>query len=63
MVLENGLFMLILRQKTKIDYLKDNWFISGQQKFKDLNMKKEISLFHLNNKDISTNLENLCNSI
>jgi len=52
-----------IKTKQKIDYLKDNWFISGQQKFRDLNMKKEISLFHLNNKDISSNLENLSNSI
>ena len=52
-----------IKTKQKIDYLKDNWFISGQQKFRDLNMKKEISLFHLNNKDISSNLENLSNII
>ena len=48
---------------SQFEYLKDVWFISGLDKYKDINRKKEISLFHLNNKELSINLLNLSNNL
>ena len=52
-----------IKTKQNIEYLKDVWFISGLDKYKDINRKKEISLFHLNNKELSINLLNLSNNL
>ena len=52
-----------IKTKQNIEYLKDVWFISGLDKYKDLNRKKEISLFHLNYKELSLNLLNLSNNL
>jgi len=41
----------------KINYLKQSWYELGNKKFKDLDWKKEISLFHLNNKNLKKQLE------
>ena len=41
----------------KINYLKESWYELGNTKFKDLDWKKEISLFHLNNKNLKKQLE------
>ena len=48
-----------IKKQQKTEYLKDNWFVSGFNRFKELNMKREISLFHLNNKNLTNNLEDL----
>ena len=37
--------------------------MSGLNRFKELNLKKEISLFHLNNKNLTSNLENLSEKV
>ena len=52
-----------IKNKNEDDYLSDNWFTSGFNRFKDLNLKKEISLFHLNNKSLTANLEDLSKEI
>ena len=52
-----------IKNKKEDDYLSDNWFTSGFNRFKDLNLKKEISLFHLNNKSLTANLENLSKEV
>ena len=52
-----------IKNKNEDDYLSDNWFTSGFNRFKDLNLKKEISLFHLNNKSLTANLENLSKEV
>lgn len=52
-----------IKKYQKTEYLNDNWFLSGLSRFKELNMKKEISLFHLNDKNISSNLLNLSKEI
>tara|TARA_B100001079_G_C16280159_1_gene456133 strand:- start:339 stop:941 length:603 start_codon:yes stop_codon:yes gene_type:complete len=52
-----------IKKHQNTEYLDDNWFVSGLSKFKELNMKKEISLFHLNDKNISSNLLNLSKEI
>ena len=52
-----------IKNKKKVNYLSDNWFTSGFNRFKDLNLKKEISLFHLNNKSLTADLENLSKEV
>ena len=52
-----------IKNKNEDDYLSDNWFTSGFNRFKDLNLKKEISLFHLNNKSLTADLENLSKEV
>ena len=52
-----------IKNKKEDDYLSDNWFTSGFNRFKDLNLKKEISLFHLNNKSLTADLENLSKEV
>ena len=52
-----------IKNKNEDDYLSDNWFTSGFNRFKDLNLKKEISLFHLNNKSLTANLEDLSKEV
>lgn len=49
--------------KQNKDYAKDNWFVSGIERFNNLNKEKEISLFHLNNKFISNELKNLSQKV
>ena len=57
------LIYIDIKTKEKIEFLKENWFLSGKDKFQDINIKKEISLFHLNNKEISKELLDLSNNI
>ena len=52
-----------IKNKKEVNYLSDNWFTSGFNRFKDLNLKKEISLFHLNNKSLTANLEDLSKEV
>lgn len=52
-----------IKNKKEVNYLSDNWFTSGFNRFKDLNLKKEISLFHLNNKSLTADLENLSKEV
>lgn len=46
-----------------IDYLTQNWYLNGIEKFNEIDIKKEISLFHLNNNEINNNLTNLANKV
>ena len=48
-----------IKKQQKTEYLKDNWFVSGFNRFKELNTKREISSFHLNNKNLTNSLEDL----
>ena len=57
------LIFIDIKTKQNIEYLKDVWFTSGLEKYKDLNKKKEVSLFHLNDRELSTNLLNLSNTL
>ena len=57
------LIFIDIKTKQNIEYLKDVWFTSGLEKYKDLNKKKEVSLFHLNDKELSANLLNLSNTL
>lgn len=57
------LIYIDIKTKEKIEFLKENWFLSGKDKFKEINKKKEISLFHLNNKSVSKELLDLSNNI
>ena len=52
-----------IKTKEKIEFFKENWFLSCKDKFQEINKKKEISLFHLNNKEISKELLDLSNNI
>jgi len=52
-----------IKVKQNIDYLKENWFESGMEKFKDRDWKKEVSLFHLDNKEVKSNLEKLAQNL
>ena len=47
------LIFIDIKTKQNIEYLKDVWFTSGLEKYKDLNKKKEVSLFHLNDRELS----------
>ena len=47
-----------IKTKQNIDYIKESWYEMGFEKFKDLNWKDEISLFHLNDKEL-----NACNEL
>ena len=46
----------------KSDYLNETWFDSGHSNFKDLDFKKEIDLFHLNNKEVNSRLIKLADN-
>ena len=46
----------------KSDYLNETWFDSGHSNFKDLDFKKEIDLFHLNNKEVNSRLNKLADN-
>tara|TARA_B100001057_G_scaffold256431_1_gene256632 strand:- start:7009 stop:8511 length:1503 start_codon:yes stop_codon:yes gene_type:complete len=52
-----------IKTKLNIDYLNDVWFVEGLKLFNDIDEKKEIALFHLNNKNISSNLLNISKQI
>ena len=45
------------------DSAQDNWFVSGIERFNNIDKEKEISLFHLNNKFISNELKNLSQKV
>ena len=45
-----------------IEYIKESWYEMGADKFKDLNWKDEISLFHLNDKELKSSLESFAES-
>ena len=51
-----------IKTKQNIEYIKESWYEMGAEKFKDLNWKDEISLFHLNDKEIKSSLENFAES-
>jgi TolB-like protein len=57
------LIYIDIKSKENIDYLKDVWFKSGLERFKDLNNKKEVSLFHFNNKKLNSSLLSLSNNL
>ena len=46
-----------IKTKQNIEYIKESWYEMGIEKFKDLNWKDEISLFHLNDKELKSSLE------
>lgn len=52
-----------IKIKQNKDYAQDNWFVSGIERFNNLDKEKEISLFHLNNKFISNELKNLSQKV
>ena len=47
----------------KSDIDKEKWYQNGLSKFKDANWKKEINLFHLNDKSVSSSLLKVAESI
>ena len=51
-----------IKTKQNIEYIKDSWYEMGIEKFKDLNWKDEISLFHLNDKELKSSLESFAES-
>ena len=51
-----------IKTKQNIEYIKDSWYKMGIEKFKDLNWKDEISLFHLNDKELKSTLESFAES-
>ena len=51
-----------IKAKQNIEYIKDSWYEMGIEKFKDLNWKDEISLFHLNDKELKSTLESFAES-
>ena len=51
-----------IKTKQNIEYIKDSWYEMGIEKFKDLNWKDEISLFHLNDKELKSTLESFAES-
>ena len=57
------LMYIDIKTKQNIDYIKDIWFINGLDKFEKVNSKKEVSLFHLNNKNLTSELMDLSNKI
>ena len=52
-----------IKIKQNKNYAQDNWFVSGIERFNNLDKEKEISLFHLNNKFISNELKNLSQKV
>ena len=52
-----------IKIKQNKDYAQDSWFVSGVERFNNLDKEKEISLFHLNNKFISNELKNLSQKV
>ena len=52
-----------IKIKQNKDYAQDSWFVSGVERFNNLDKEKEISLFHLNNKFISNELKNLSQQV
>ena len=57
------LINLHIESLDKSDIDKEKWYQNGLSKFKDANWKKEINLFHLNDKSISSNLLKVADSI
>ena len=51
-----------IKTKQNIEYIKDSWYEMGIEKFKDLDWKDEISLFHLNDKELKSSLESFAES-
>ena len=51
-----------IKTKENIEYIKDSWYEMGIEKFKDLDWKDEISLFHLNDKELKSSLESFAES-
>jgi adenylate cyclase len=51
-----------IKTKQNIEYIKESWYEMGADKFKDLNWKDEISLFHLNDKELKSSLESFAES-
>ena len=51
-----------IKTKQNIEYIKESWYEMGAEKFKDLNWKDEISLFHLNDKELKSSLESFAES-
>ena len=51
-----------IKTKQNIEYIKESWYEMGIEKFKDLNWKDEISLFHLNDKELKSTLESFAES-
>jgi tetratricopeptide (TPR) repeat protein len=51
-----------IKANQNIEYLKESWFELGAEKFKDLNWKNEISLFHLNDKELVDTLESFADN-
>ena len=53
------LALIDLHHRNNKDYIQEDWFIKGMNKYRNLNWKNEIKSFHLNNKDILENLSNM----
>ena len=51
-----------IKTKQNIEYIKESWYEMGAEKFKDLNWKDEITLFHLNDKELKSSLESFAES-
>ena len=51
-----------IKTKQNIEYIKESWYEMGAEKFKELNWKDEISLFHLNDKELKSSLESFAES-
>ncbi len=51
-----------IKTMQNIEYIKESWYEMGADKFKDLNWKDEISLFHLNDKELKSSLESFAES-
>ena len=56
------LMFIDIKITNKSDYLNETWFDSGHSNFKDLDFKKEIDLFHLNNKEVNSRLIELADN-
>ena len=56
------LLLNLIKTKQNIEYIKDSWYEMGIEKFKDLNWKDEIKLFHLNDKELRSSLETFAES-
>lgn len=52
------LALIDLHHRNNKDYIQEDWFIKGMNKYRNLNWKNEIKSFHLNNKGILENLSN-----
>mgnify|MGYP001193313376 FL=1 len=48
---------MYIKAKQKIEFMKESWYEVGAEDFKDLVWKDEISLFHLNDKELKSSLE------